>query len=256
MDRTADWGRKGQRNGAAALLRWRIRLVRGKPASGRRRPAGPLSLGRRLILGVASLALVLAGGAGMAATPAAATACPAGACTATINVAPPPVLSVTVGTIYTSLTYSSCYTTLTSGTSTPAGLVFPNGFCQTQQPAVTITNGAVADQIYVNGANAIPSDNVTPWTLCNGGGAVSVPCTGSDGNPGQNQYLEENFSQEGATFLTNTPACDWAWEGVDECTASVGQEESEGLEMVGPSAPTDPSSTFTAVVTWTAVAAA
>ncbi|HEX6488363.1 MAG TPA: hypothetical protein VF137_05740 [Candidatus Dormibacteraeota bacterium] len=177
--------------------------------------------------------------------------------TATIDIA---VRSVTVTP--STITYGNCVDG--SGQSTATGLV-AGGACNTGATTITITNGPVGGTIDVNGADAIPSDNGTHWTLCGGNGAPN--CTGSSnptqppypifaGNlPGPNQFAEETNSTaaNGGTILSGTPQCDRAFANPAVCTATAGQVATgEVLTLWGPQSWTDPSLTFTTVVTWTA----
>ncbi len=157
--------------------------------------------------------------------------------TATIPVAPPPVMSVTLSA--SSDAYGSC---VTPSGPTP-GLAFPNGQCNT--PTFTATAGTASEDIDVQGSNAVPSDGGTQWTL--------FPTA----DPGANQFYElthENSSGSTGTILSDTPACDLAFD--DGCAATAGEIGlPEELEMLGPSSSSDSSSSFTTTVTWTAVAA-
>jgi hypothetical protein len=133
-------------------------------------------------------------------------------------------------------------------------LAFPNGTCSTNG-VVTITNGTQVGHIDVQGADAIPSDSGTHWTLCGGTGAS---CTGTGGaKPGQDQF-EQGTTNATATPtpvpMTTSPACDIEFDGTaGDCVAGSGQSQSEDLFLVGPSASTDTSASFTTTVTWTAV---
>jgi hypothetical protein len=171
---------------------------------------------------------------------------------ATINVVPPAVKSVTVSV--STLTYGNC----TGGSSTANQLGFPNGGCTTS--TYTVTNGNTAAQIDVTGADAVPSSGGTHWTLCGGGGAGGPPaCTGAGAAAGQDQYLEfvinPAFTTAGQTTLANSPQCDGAfWNSNTACgTSAANTSASEHLQANGPSVSTDGSSTFTTTVTYTAV---
>jgi hypothetical protein len=168
-----------------------------------------------------------------------ATAASSGTVDETINVG---VLSVTVSTSAVTLCSSA------------SPLTFPNGTCES--PNITITNGTTPANIEVSGADAVPSDGGTEWTLCQ---VLKVsgptPCDGSD-NPGADQYSE--FTQGGGPQLDGpgSPQCDTAFDPspTPGCSASAGQSASESIGLTGPSSSTDPSSTFKSSVTWTAVA--
>ena len=157
--------------------------------------------------------------------------------TATINVA---VRSLTVSPA--SVTYSQCYDS--SLNSTGAAIVIPGGYCQGLDNNISITNGSVAGHIDVQGSDAVPADNGTHWTLT------------SNNVPGTDQFLEETTSTPNGFSgpkLATAPACDTAFDETTHCAASAGQTGSEKLYVVAPSATTDPSTSFTTVITWTAV---
>jgi hypothetical protein len=221
----------------------RIRIVRvevGHPRSPR-----PQLLSRRTLpcprhapLAAAMIALL-----SVSATPA--LAATTGSSTATINVAPE-VLSLSVSPA--TATFANCGE---DGTATE--LSFPNGTCDVGSGAggasddlvtggITITNTGVAGDIDVNGADAIPSDGGTPWTL--------VPSTTT---PGENEFTLWTAWQY-STNLSTTPACDEAFNAPDAgCGATTGQSTEEEIELRGPSSSTDTSSVFTTVISWTAV---
>jgi hypothetical protein len=180
-----------------------------------------------------------------------------GSSTATVNIA---VRSVNVSPSTT--TFNQCYDA--NGNLLPSAvLVFPFGMCQTiDTAAVTITNGSAPGHIDVQGADAIPSDNGTHWTLC--GGAGGPACTSSISNalvagikyPGQDQFVELTSiggisGTLGTAPLTNSPQCDDQFGS--SCVATSGQATTESLVLQGPTASTDSSSSFTTVWTWTAV---
>lgn len=180
--------------------------------------------------GAAVIAVVLVAGAGAAS--------PTGVVQATINVGPqtpPPVYSITVSPGSTS------YCT------TVAPLTLPSGYC-TGSDSITVTMGATAGEIDVNGADAVPADAGVHWTLCDG---VSVACTGENNTvPGVDQYAEEVVNGTAFQTLLNSPTCDSTW---TDCT-SVASNAShvESLSLRGPVLSTDSSSTFTTSITWTA----
>jgi len=178
--------------------------------------------------------------------------------TATINVA---VRSVAVAP--TSTTFDTCRDSL--GNPTGSALLFPNGNCNTTgSHNVTITNGQAAGHIDVQGADAIPADNLTRWTLCGGSTAFGGSnCTGSSTTtPGQDQFREYDCNPatplSGCAVgpnLTTTAQCDTAFDGGagTACTATSGQTVTEILSFVGPASSTDSSTTLTTLWTWTAV---
>jgi hypothetical protein len=169
-----------------------------------------------------------------------AQAASSGSSTATVNIA---TRSVTVTP--SSLTFDSCSDNNTNSTGTY--LTYPNGDCLTTG-TVTVTNGNQPSHIGVSGADAIPADNGTHWTLCGGNG---TGCTNS-GFPGQDQFGEQGHSPSGSSpYLTSLPQCDTSFSAA--CAATAGQGNSLiRLELIGPSASTDPSLSFSTVWTWTA----
>jgi hypothetical protein len=179
-----------------------------------------------------------------------------GSGTATINVAPA-VLSVSVSPS----TFNLC--------PTGSPLTIPNGSCafgtlpSTGQSVggVLVTNTGVAGHIDSNGANAVPSDSGTPWTLC----VPFANCGSASANPGANQFtIQTDGFYNGAGVsgydtndLTNTPACDDTFSAggttAGSCSAAHGASEDEQVNIFGPASSTDTSSVFTTVLTWTAV---
>lgn len=155
-----------------------------------------------------------------------------GAVTATINVGSQ-VLSLTVSP--SSISFCTPQSPLT----------FPNGTCIASAPVV-VTYGTTSGHIDVNGADAVPQDSGTHWTLCGGSGAA---CTKANNTPGLDQYelgTSSNF------ILTNTPQCDTAFN--DTCLpVSPGQPANETYLLEGPSSSTSSASTFTTTITWTAL---
>jgi hypothetical protein len=190
----------------------------------------------------------------VALVPVAAVTLPAGAATsgsssATLTLTPPPVRSVTVTPA--TATFANC-----SGPNANL-LAFPNGTCSVGTfvagpvtGGITVTNGAAAGHIYVNGANAVPADAGTPWTLTS---AIA---------PGTDSYLEETGAYSNSInapvhqVLTNTAACDVAFTPAfavgGGCAATAGQVGNEQLAITGPSTSSD-SGPFTITTTWTAV---
>jgi hypothetical protein len=144
--------------------------------------------------------------------------------------------------------------------STASQLGFPNGRCwvglQGVSYPITITNSGIASNIDVNGASAVPSDDVTEWSLCNIGNSPAVTCTGPNNNlPGMDQYLVQNFGPygENSAGLTDNPRCDQEFDSNGHCWALEGGQETEGIELTGPSQSTDTSTKWTVTITWTPV---
>ena len=144
--------------------------------------------------------------------------------------------------------------------STPDALGFPNGQCWLGTPGpngstpITITNQGVAADVYVSGANAVPSDGGTQWGLCNFGTSPVVACSGGGGNPGTNQYVAQNFSAGiiNTAGLTNTIKCDFLFAG-DQCLAAQGDSQTEGIKLTGPTSSSDHSTLWTVTIQWLAV---
>lgn len=172
-----------------------------------------------------------------------------GSSTGTVNVTPPAVRSITVSPA--SFTFGACYDH--ANTSTGSTLAFPNGYCYIANngSGITITNGTAASHIDVQGADAVPSDAGTHWTLCTVG---TSSCLGSSNQPGQDQFGERvDVSGQADPWLTNSTQCDTAFDApTSSCAATAGQATTETLTLVGPSGSTDTSTTFSTVLTWTA----
>ena len=145
--------------------------------------------------------------------------------------------------------------------STSAALGFPNGHCSLGTPGahgsfpITITNTGVAADVYVNGANAVPSDKGTEWGLCNFGTNPSVKCSADEGKlPGNNQYVVQNFTSGSMnpTGLTGGMTCDTQF-AAGGCSAVQGVAQAEGILLTGPASSSDQSTSWTVTITWTAV---
>jgi hypothetical protein len=155
-----------------------------------------------------------------------------------------------------------------------ASLTFPNDACYTTGgDNVTITNGAIAGHVDVNGSDAIPSDvGGTHWALCGGSGGPA--CTGAPGGgigcvgcvlgsnlpaPGVDQFAEAGQTLGGGLpgpVLTNAAQADTLFSvpfGIADGSAGAGQSATETLGLMGPSSSSDQSSAFTTAWTWTAV---
>lgn len=187
-----------------------------------------------------------------------ATAATTGSNTATVQLTPPPVRSVTVSP--STAAFGNCSGPNETGTnSNPAELAFPNGSCLVGTAGaavitggITITNGTAAGSIDVNGQAATPADAGTPWSL--------VPA--SAGTPGVDQFVEATdgsaltSASGNYTSVTSTPTCDTAFTVVSSagsCAAAAGQSSEEALVIEGPSSSTDQNGPFTITTTWTAV---
>ena len=145
--------------------------------------------------------------------------------------------------------------------STSGALGYPNGHCWLGAPKasfpITITNTGIASYMYVNGANAVPSDSGTEWSLCNPGSKPTVTCTSNNGlSPGKNQYVVQNFAPNrklNAAGLTNALACDPEFGLTSGCWSTYGQSQREGLLLTGTAEIDDTSTSWTVTITWTPV---
>jgi hypothetical protein len=168
------------------------------------------------------------------------------------------VKSVTISP--TSVSYSGCV----YGSSSGSNLGFPNGACQTQT-GVNVQNGSAPAEIMVNGADMVPSDSGSHWVLClNGAPAGVLPCANGPTAPGDDQYYETVSGSQGVNTgtqrapgnfqpLSNQPSCDTALgSGVCVTNLSAGSAALEFLAVTGPHASSDPSTSWSTSVTWTA----
>lgn len=144
--------------------------------------------------------------------------------------------------------------------STSVKLGFPNGRCWVGSLGaafpITITNTGIASYIDVNGASAVPSDDITDWNLCNIGDNRAVTCSGNNNNsPGVDQYLLQNFGpyRENGSGLTDNPRCDHEFDANGRCWALQGATQTEGIELTGPYQSSDNSTKWTVTITWTPV---
>ena len=148
--------------------------------------------------------------------------------------------------------------------STQTKLGYPNGRCWFGVPEpngyfpIFIQNSGIASRIDVYASSADPSDDGTPWNLCNSGNDPAVACRGREGtNPGQDQYRLVNFGPDGTpnwNGLTGDPSCDHEFGPTGGCWASHAAYQDEGVEIIGPSLPTDTAATsWTMTITWVAV---
>jgi hypothetical protein len=177
----------------------------------------------------------------------------------------PTIRSVTVSP--GSVTFGDCSGGSGYTNSTQSSLGYPNGSCTVgaigvnESVPITVTYTGLPGSVYVSGSSAIPADNGTEWTLCSPPGSPSgqTPCSGTQGMPGDNQYMVMNFSSTvaNAGVLTTTPACDKEFDSSGGCTAAPqefqNQVQHEGLVLTGPSSWDDHSTSWTLTVTWTAM---
>lgn len=197
-----------------------------------------------------------------------ASAATTGSNTATVGLLPPPVRSLTVSP--TTAAFGNCVDNTGAASPDPTKLPFPNGACtvgtatvtSTIPGGITITNGAVAGHIDVNGQDATPADvGGTPWTMEYPGNFLSTPQI----LPGVDQFAEETLGNNyfvginSYTAFDGSPVCDLAFTitsttpATGSCAASAGQSSMEALDITGPSSSTDQNGPFTITTTWTAV---
>jgi hypothetical protein len=139
--------------------------------------------------------------------------------------------------------------------STSNALGYPNGHCWVGTPEaggsfpITITYGGPPGQVFVDGGNAVPSAGGGQWGLCN----ASAACTGPGGAPGADQYMVKNFGTgtNNSTGLTGSFTCDHEF-SPRGCSATEGQAQKEGVELIGPQSSGNTSTSWTVTVTWAA----
>jgi hypothetical protein len=174
----------------------------------------------------------------------------------------PTIRSVTVTVPKAQATFGNCSggKAQANTRSKPNELGFPNGRCWVGALGaaypITITNTGVASQIDVNGTGAVPSDDITGWSLCNVGDNPAVTCTGRSNNlPGVDQYLVQNFGPYGknGSGLTDVPRCDNEFDPNGRCWALQNAAGTEGIELTGPFQSNDNSTKWTITITWTPV---
>jgi hypothetical protein len=246
------------------LGNYTIRIERG-----RRAPVTPYSSRHRgarmaVLAGVAIAAAAIGAPVAFAAPVQAAGS---GSTSLTINVVPSTLsISVSQG----SETFGNCQGGTAPTASTTNALGFPNGTCAVGTLSsldsggvvpITITNGAVASDVDVNGSSA--GNEGGNWGLCNPGGIGAAPtCSGTATLPGSDQFEMQNFTDSDGSditeFLGLDPICDQTFDytspGSNGCSAGADEVQNEGVTLVGPQSTTDPGASFTTSVTWTAVA--
>ena len=177
----------------------------------------------------------------------------------------PTIRSVTVAP--GSVTFGNCSGGSGYTNSTANALGYPNGSCTVgaigvnETFPITVTYTGIPGSVYVSGSSAVPADNGSEWTLCSppGSPANQTACTGTQGLPGDDQYMVMNFAEavENAGVLTTTPSCDKEFDSHGGCAATPQefqtQVQHEGLLLTGPKSWSDHSTSWTVTVTWTAV---
>jgi hypothetical protein len=141
-----------------------------------------------------------------------------------VSVVPPAVRSVTLSVS------SASYTNCVYGSSTSAQLGFPNGACVAAGNSIVVTNGTAPATITVTGADMVPQDGATHWTLPQAPGVFN----GCPVTPGADQYCETLALGPGPDSgpaeapqqylsLANTATCDVTFSGFFGCgTAQPG----------------------------------
>jgi hypothetical protein len=142
--------------------------------------------------------------------------------------------------------------------STSTALGYPNGRCWIGKLRSTWPIKISRDpqsEVLVWGYNAVPSDGGTQWRLCNRGADPAVACMGPGGRPGRDQFFVENFWAGGqnATGLTDATRCAATFTSSSSCLLSMGQSQSEGMAVIGPSRPDDNSTLWRIRIAWIAV---
>jgi len=142
--------------------------------------------------------------------------------------------------------------------STSTALGYPNGRCWIGKSRSTWPikiNRDPQSEVLVWGSNAVPSDGGTQWRLCNLGADPAVACNGPHGLPGKDQFVVENFWAGGQnrTGLTDAQLCAATFTSSGGCFVSMGQSQSEGMVVIGPSTPDDNSIFWKIRISWIAV---
>lgn len=177
----------------------------------------------------------------------------------------PTIRSVTVSP--GAVTFGDCTGGSGYTDSTSDALGYPNGSCTVGSIGVnetfpiTVTYTGIPGSVYVSSSNAVPSDNGAEWNLCTppGSPGSQTNCAGTQGLPGDDQYMVMNFAGavENAGVLTSTPSCDKEFASQGGCAATPAefknQVQHEGLLLTGPKSWNDHSTAWTFTVTWTAV---
>jgi hypothetical protein len=135
--------------------------------------------------------------------------------------------------------------------STSAELGYPNGNCWDGDPSgsfpIKIKYKGPPGQVFVAGSNAVPASGGSQWSLCSSG------CSGSNNLPGADQYMVKNFGAglNSSTGLTGTLSCDHQF-GAQGCSATPGQSQSEGVELIGPETSGNTATSWTITIMWAA----
>jgi len=174
----------------------------------------------------------------------------------------PTIRSVTVSP--GSVEFGSCSGGDGATNSTPNAMGYPNGLCSVgvvnEQFPITVSYTGIPGQVYVQSGNAVPADGGTQWTLCSpptgGSEQAQTKCNGTDGLPGNDQYMIQNFAEQvtSATVVNNSAACDEEFDPSGGCSATPAefakQSQHEGLLLTGPANWDDHSTSWTMTITW------
>ena len=168
----------------------------------------------------------------------------------------PTIRSITVSPSTTS--FSNCTggdsSLDTASTSTELG--YPNGHCWDGDPSgsfpIKIKYKGPPGQVFVSSSNAVPGSGGSQWSLCSSANA----CSGPHDLPGTDQYMVKNFGagRNSSTGLTGSPTCDHEF-GQQGCSATSGQSQTEGVELIGPHDSGNTSTSWTVTITWGAAPA-
>ena len=132
---------------------------------------------------------------------------------------------------------------------TPSVLQFPNDQCSAG--GFTVTNGDAASHIDLKIGSFVPSDHGSVWRAC--GWSPASVCAGPGGAPGHNQFTWTNGVGQ-VLGGTNAQCEQHASPAVTPCPLTAPSAvDTDQFTMVGPSQSSDLSSSFTIVMTWTAV---
>lgn len=216
------------------VLPMRIHVARNQPQS----VSGHGRRARSALLLLAAAAAI----APIVAVPAA-NAADSGSNTSTVEITPALVRSITVSP--DSSSFGHCTDGAGGNLST---LTVPDGRCGLgtvdQQDYVTVTNGPVAGQVYVNGAAAVAATG-SGWTL------------GAPAGPDRFAEATVNKANDAAgVFMSTTPGCDGGFNGsvtASDCAAPANASSDESLLIVAPTSSTATATTLTITTTWTAV---
>jgi len=142
--------------------------------------------------------------------------------------------------------------------STSTALGYPNGRCWIGKLGSAWPVKIKRDpqsEVLVWGYDAVPADGGTQWRLCNRGADPAVTCKRANNLPGRDQFFVENFWAGGQhpTGLTDAQLCAATLTSSGGCVLTMGQSQSEGIKVIGPSGPDDNSTLWRIKIAWIAV---